>query len=997
MKIEMEFLRSKVARRVFLLFVISALVPLSLLSALSFAQLDSLLTEQRYESIRQSNKGYGMALLDRLQLLETQLRWISRRILASRSGDAPSLDPPSGVATLNGFTRIHVLRASRLKQTSDTELEHVREIVATANGYLASNKSLLLSLHASKRDARPYLLRVIDPGAADPVYILGEIDRRFLFGDDGAFSREMQVCVLDEQAAPLFCSQTEQPAMTGEPARLEHSTTGHFDWRDANGRDFLISYWSLFLKPRYWAEKWTIVSSIEQSTALVAIASFKLIFAIVVALTLAIISLLSVHQIRRSLIPLERIMDGVHRITAGDFSRAVEVTSGDELEELAGSVNQMATTLEKQFQTLSTLAEIDRLILSSLKAEDIVRVVLHRTQDVLRHDAISMTIVGKDRRCQCHTLIHSAQAREVTFSETQRIPATEIASLKSFPHRLTDLGLVSSVPSYLEPLSTRGASQVLTLPILVKDELSALISLGFEQTGQLVEADIQLARDYANRVAVALANASWEKQLYYLAHFDALTGLPNRLLLKDRLHQALATAERQGSFVAVLFIDLDRFKNVNDSLGHATGDYLLREVAARLSGALREEDTVSRLGGDEFVVLIQQFRNVHDALAVTSTIAQKILETVAHPFWINDREIVTTTSIGIACYPTDGETSSELLKNADAAMYHAKASGKDNYQFYSKILNAEAVERLDMENALRRAVAEEQLELNYQPKVDATSGRICGGEALLRWTHPQRGRISPAKFIPLCEEIGLIIPIGEWVIREVCRQIRRWIDQGLQPVPIAVNLSPVQFRQPDLIAMILKITGETGIAADLLELEITEGAAMENTAVSINTLGQLKELGFHLSIDDFGTGHSSLSYLKQFPIDTLKIDQSFVRHIRESDKDEAIVRSIITLAHSLHCTVVAEGVETLEQFDYLRAVSCDVIQGYFFSPPVPAKDFTNELHDHQAPSRIEPRARETEPPARGWPNAPRSEARHAHNASPFPDTRLTSPLVPIAD
>ena len=328
---------------------------------------------------------------------------------------------------------------------------------------------------------------------------------------------------------------------------------------------------------------------------------------------------------------------------------------------------------------------------------------------------------------------------------------------------------------------------------------------------------------------------------------------------------------------------------------------------------------------------------------MTTAITKKIIFELSAPFVIDDREIYSTASIGIACYPTDGQTSHELLKNADSAMYHAKSIGKNNYQFYSKILNAAALERLDMENSLRRALERCEFELYYQPKIQTTTGAICGAEALLRWNHPQKGRVSPAQFIPLCEEIGLIIAIGEWIIQTVCTQVKNWHDQGFSSLRIPINLSPLQFRQPDLIKKVETILAIAGLDPDKLEFEITESVAIEDIDKTIATLKAFKNMGLHLSIDDFGTGYSSLSYLKRFPIHNLKIDQSFIRNLHTSFEDAAIVKSIITLAHSLKLRVIAEGVETQEQLAYLQGLDCDEIQGYLFSPPISADAFSKLL------------------------------------------------------
>ena len=426
-----------------------------------------------------------------------------------------------------------------------------------------------------------------------------------------------------------------------------------------------------------------------------------------------------------------------------------------------------------------------------------------------------------------------------------------------------------------------------------------------------------------------------EEQIKHLAYHDALTGLPNRLLFKDRLTVALSHAQRDHSRLAVVFLDLDRFKVINDSLGHNIGDQLLQAVAARVQQCVRDSDTVARLGGDEFTLLLPNLVRSDDA----APIAAKILEAVRHPFHIEGREFFITTSIGISLYPEDGTDAESLIKNADTAMYQAKEQGRDNYQLFNAFINAKALQRIALEHGLRRALANDELAIHYQPIFDLRSGSITGMEALLRWTHPQMGPIPPAVFIPLAEATGMMIPVGTWVLRTACRQAKQWHDAGFRNLTLAVNLSMTQLQQADLVHTVQDILTQTGLPARLLELEITESSAMQSPENSIKTLFDLKKLGIRVSLDDFGTGHSSLSYLKRFPIDTLKIDQSFVRDINSDPDTAAIVTAIIAMAHSLRLKVIAEGVEYSEQANFLRRHACDQMQGYLIREPIPASDF----------------------------------------------------------
>jgi len=421
-----------------------------------------------------------------------------------------------------------------------------------------------------------------------------------------------------------------------------------------------------------------------------------------------------------------------------------------------------------------------------------------------------------------------------------------------------------------------------------------------------------------------------EEQVRHLAFHDALTGLPNRLLFNDRLTVSILQSHRSKSRLAILFLDLDRFKVINDSLGHSIGDALLREVSERLGKCVREGDTVARLGGDEFIVLVPGLGHDEDGAKV----AQKILAVVRQPFFADGHELFLTTSVGVAVYPADGESAEILVRNADTAMYRAKEQGRDNYQLYTPAMNSRALERLSLENRLRAAISNGELVLQYQPLLDIDTGRIRGAEALVRWHHPDLGLLPPGEFISLAEVSGLIVPIGHWVLQTASRQARAWHKLGFPELTVAVNLSARQFQQADLVAQIKEALRAAELPAEALDLEITESNAMQNAELSISTLWDLKNLGVQISMDDFGTGYSSLNYLKRFPIDRIKIDQTFVRDVTTDPDDAAIASAMIAMAHSLQLSVVAEGVETEAQLAFLREQKCDEMQGYLFSAPV---------------------------------------------------------------
>jgi diguanylate cyclase (GGDEF)-like protein len=429
-----------------------------------------------------------------------------------------------------------------------------------------------------------------------------------------------------------------------------------------------------------------------------------------------------------------------------------------------------------------------------------------------------------------------------------------------------------------------------------------------------------------------------EERVQFLAYYDALTGLPNRTLFQDRLAKALAAARRQKNKLALLYLDLDRFKNVNDCLGHSVGDLLLQQVAERLKKSGREHDTVARLGGDEFLIVLTHIKDVSDAAVA----AERFMDTMMPEFIVQDHPLSIGCSLGISVFPEDGADAETLIKNADAAMYTAKENGRNNFRFFTDDMNDQAAERLTLENSLRQAVAKQELFLMYQPQMDVATGKIVGVEALLRWQHPELGVVPPVKFIRIAENSGLIVPIGEWVVRTACSQARKWQNEGL-PAKVAVNVSAVQFRQDGFCELIRRVLHETGLAPQYLELELTESLLLANADVTFSVLHELKAMGLTLAIDDFGTGYSSFNYLRQFRVSKLKIDRSFIKDVAVNPDDAAITTAIIGMAKSLKLKVIAEGVENEAQMSFLQAHQCDEIQGYYFSKPLAVDKVADKL------------------------------------------------------
>lgn len=486
-----------------------------------------------------------------------------------------------------------------------------------------------------------------------------------------------------------------------------------------------------------------------------------------------------------------------------------------------------------------------------------------------------------------------------------------------------------------------GIQSGFAIPLFVKDEVVAVLEFFSKKIMEPDASTLEVMAHIGTQLGRVIERKKAQEKLDYMATHDPLSHLPNRTLFSNRLEQAIAIAKRNNSMAVVFFVDLDQFKRINDTLGHTLGDIALQEVAKRLHKCVRTGDTVARWGGDEFTLL---FENI-TKLDVLPRISHKILEMISQPILIEGKEIHLSTSIGITVSPLDGDNAELLLKNADIAMYRAKEKGRNTFQFYSREMSADSSEKLELENQLRHAIDRQEFILYYQPFIDLKSDKIVGAEALVRWNHPTLGMVSPAKFIPLAEETGLIIPIGEWVLKTACAQNKAWQELGLPPIRMAINLSGRQFQRIGIVETVKRHLKETGLSPKYLELELTETILMQKTDEMIATLGQLHEMGIQISLDDFGTGYSSLSYIKKFPIDTLKIDQSFVRDITVNKDDAALSNAIIAMGHSLNLKVIAEAVETVEQLEFFRSHGCNEIQGYLISPPVPPEVFKAFLHE----------------------------------------------------
>ena len=918
-----HFFTTRVARRVFLLFVLSAFIPLALVAVLSLAQVREVLLQQAEQRLAATSKAYGTTIFEHL-------------LLASETASG-AVTPVDGhwriPSSLGRYFRSFAIVDAKGKTTALLGKPTLPPLSAASRQRLASGKHLIVFTQ-EKPVARVYLLM---PGfnVAAGTVLFGELLPEFLWGALDLLPAATEFCVIDDWTRIiLFCSATiPDGALKGMDVPPTESALRAFTWTQDQEKRRAVA-WGQFLHAEFGVGDWIVIASQLESHQLSSIREFRQLFIPVVLLALLLVTWLSVRQIRSTLVPIEELAAGARRVAHNDFATQVEVKRDDEFGALAAAFNQMSARLGRQFSTLTSLAEIDHLILSGLDAEQIIRTVLDRVGNLVPVDCLSITLLDHDNPNLAYTYACEAHRLGDITSTRQEVSQGERNVLEKSPQGFP-ITLTNVATEYLSYLRNAGMATGYVQPIIWRDVIRGVLALGFRVKPVIGEEDRKQVRDFADRIAVAISSAWRDEQLYQQAHFDSLTGLPNRLLLRDRLIQEIARCQREAGSFALLFIDLDHFKNINDTLGHTAGDAVLKETARRISLCLRESDTVSRLGGDEFNVILTQIQRPHDA----SRVGEHIIQSLSEAFVIDGQNSFLSASVGIALYPEDGKSAEALIKNADTAMYRAKSGGRAQAVYFEENMNAMAVARITLDRELRGAIDRGELKLVYQPLIDLRTEAVCGAEALLRWDHPELGSVSPVQFIPIAEESGYIEHIGRWVMHEACRQMKQWQSEGVMLDQLAVNVSARQFRKPGIVDLVTECTHAAGIAPSCLEVEITETVLIDHGPDVELALQELVAIGVHIALDDFGTGFSSMSYLKRFPVHTVKIDRVFIKDLPGDTDSEAIVAAIIAMSHALGKTVTAEGVETDEQWLLLRKLKCDRVQGYRFSRPLPVAQF----------------------------------------------------------
>jgi diguanylate cyclase len=880
---------TRIMRRVVALFMLCALLPVAVTLLLAYDRVESALLSQRLALLRGTASGYGTSLIERLIIAESLAGHMADEIAAGRA--------PRGPAYQGYFLSAVVVQPGAGSAAFGRPAGGVAEDAPGARRLFVARQGI----------GEPSVWLVVR-GAAGPAMAL-QLDPAFLWKDDGDLPFLTDVCVLDAASAPLHCSRgLPESALLAVRQRLALQSRGEADWED-NDAHYFASYSEIFLRGRYAVDSWTVLATQPAEYALAPVEAVKQLMVPVVALGLLVAALLGLVQVRRTLGPLKELSDATARIAVRDFDVRLDASRDDEFGALARAFNSMSARLAIQFKALLAHAEIDAVILSNFDLPRVAAIVLKRTAELVSSERQYLLLADPASKGAYRLYSAAAEGRD---------GAAASLSGEDIHRLLRSTNGIEFAPSdswsRVEGLAHLPGRSIFALPIPLGYELGGAIVLAYDEARRPGGGDMSILWKLADRVAVALATAKRDLELHRRAYYDPLTQLPNRVLGMEELERAVSQSARHRRVLAVLFVDLDGFSDVNDSLGHDAGDQLLQQAATRLRGSVRKSDVVMRLGGDEFAVILPELNDPADAAVA----ARHLVAELSQPFRLPAGEAFVSASVGVALHPGDAAGAEELLRSADLAMYSAKQAGRGQVAFFQASMNEEVRRRVELERELRDALERKQFELHYQPQLDLRTGRVCAAEGLLRWRHPVRGLVRPAEFVAFAESSGLIEKIGEWVLGEACAQLRAWREQGLPIEYVAVNVSPRQFRKPGLANQVAAILKQHELAPGLLHLEITEGALFDDQPSASANFSALTALGVALELDDFGTGYSSLARLQRLPVAVVKLDRSFIGGIERNAGAQAVVRAAIDMSHALGKYVVAEGVEDAAQLSLLK-------------------------------------------------------------------------------
>lgn len=902
-------LGSHVARRLFLLFLLAALIPVAGLAYFAYSEVGRLITDLNFRSLKQDAKAVGMGMVQRLSWREQSLKRVAERV-AGDIEDGARIDLSTDDSRASG---LDIRVRGGMEGLDDEQRAHLRR------------GGVVLRLTPP---AAPEMLVEVAGGTR---LIAARLDPDRLWRDEDAADR---YCILTIDREPLYCTEGMVPPREGLLPKTMAENTGVFHWL-VGGEEHIAGWWRAGLQASLANEGFFVIVSDSKQDVFAVLARFRQTLPAVVILALALAAWLSITQIRRQMRPLERLEAGTSRLARGDFSSRIEVDGNDEFASLASAFNRMAGSLDRKFNLLQALGELDRAILAVSEMDSVVEMLLRYLPSVVACDGAG--VLRFDAKGGARLVIGiggDGESKPVEFADCVSSGIAEGAD--QLPWRVVDLNEPDG--ACFAAFAAGGARIALVFPAHVGGRVGSMLALAYRELPADLADVAQVGRSLADRLAAADSSIAWEDKLYRQAHFDALTALPNRVMFRDRLEQAILRADREGLAVAAMLIDLDDFKQVNDTLGHHSGDSLLVTIAERLKGQARATDTVARLAGDEFVVLVSDLHK-ESAISVVERIAANMSREVALPVELSGRPVSSPASIGIAFYPENADSAEHLLITADAAMYEAKRHGRGAWRFYSASMNTAVKERFELAQELREAIERNEFFLVFQPKIEVRGRRVVGAEALIRWRSPRRGLVPPGLFIPVIDEIGLQGRLGRWVLDRACAEAVAWQEAGLPPLSVSVNVAPSQFQAGGIVDDVREVLARHRLAPELLELEVLESSAVGEAAATNSILARLRDMGVGIALDDFGTGYSSLVYLTQIPANVLKIDRGFIVGLLSDSRHRAIVERIISLAKVLGYVVVAEGVEEEAQAELLAGMECDLIQGYLFSRPLPVDDF----------------------------------------------------------
>ena len=916
---------SKVGRRAFLPFALSALLPVLSLAALHHFQGTALLVEHTNGELHAASTAHGAALDERLGFADHILR-----NAAAELNDGVSLEQVR--LRVNGpFNNFVVVGDATFPQPGEDLYAWAWPLAAGVYQRVLEGESVIVTRTRANDLATLLLIRALDTKESRPRLIFGEVNRSFLWNPREPVVDDIGLCVFDDLYRPLACSPTVQfPNLQSLLGRKTQAVSGDMKWE--NGNEGFVGYFSEFSPQGGHSRlRWIVAAARKETTALAALNSLNNPSLAVISLFALLATMFSVTHVSRTLAPLKELIAGTARLRNREFSTRVNIVSDDEFGDLAASFNAMAGRLGRQFDVMTTLSAIDRAILYDLEIDRVMEEVLVSLRQIFNLRCVGIAVTDRDTPDEME-LYTIGQDENRAMVKRRHVGDDSRSILLANADDSWSTG-ENSASALMSQQHGWDAQHTFNFPISSKSGIGGLMLLGFSERIELENEDIENIRDFADRIGVALTSAARDEALYRQARYDNLTGLPNRFLLVERLKQEISQATRSDKQFAVLYVDLDRFKQVNDSLGHAAGDELLKEAAHRLRECVRDSDTVARVGGDEFTIILSGFGDAQ----VAGIVADHVLTEMDKPFSISGTEQFVTASIGVVVYPQDGATANELLNNADTAMYRSKASGRSTVVFFEENMTTEAVRVATLDRDLRHALAEQQLTLHYQPQIDLRTGNICAVEALVRWQHPERGLLSPTAFVEFAEDSGLIVAVGEFVLREACRQFCAWRNAGINVGRVSVNVSGKQFRQLEFVQLVDQIVVETGMPAGKLTMEITENVLLHDVDQVSQVLTLLRANGIRIELDDFGTGYSSMSYLEKLPVNALKIDRAFVRTIDAAGRGGVIAKLVLDMARSLNMSVIAEGIQQPEHLAFMRANNCDIGQGFLFSKPLTAE------------------------------------------------------------